>query len=336
VQALRAVVVGAGLMGRFHARVISESPDTTLVGVLDAAPDAERVASERNVPWLRSLRELDPRSVDFAIVSVPTSDHAAVTAALLADGVPVLVEKPVAATPAEARLLITTAHKAGVPLAVGHVERFNPAVRALEERLRAGELGRVFQIHARRLSPFPARIGDTGVTHDLATHDLDIMCRLGGMPTRLSAEVDRKAHRTREDLLAALLRFESGTIGLLEVNWLTPTKVRQLSVTGERGMFVVDYLEQHLTLYENAHATEAWPELDVFDGVTEGNVIRYAIRREEPLRAQLDAFVRAVRDEAPVAVTGEDGLRVLELALALLEAAETGRTLELEPARALA
>jgi UDP-N-acetylglucosamine 3-dehydrogenase len=318
-------------MGRFHARLISESPDTTLVGVLDAARAAERVAAERNVPWLQSLDALDPRAVDFAVVSVPTSEHATVAAALLADGVPVLVEKPIAATPEEARTLITAARRAGVPLAVGHVERFNPAVRALEERLGADELGRVFQIHARRLSPFPARVGDTGVTHDLATHDLDIMCRLGGIPIRVSAEVDRKAHRTREDLLAALLRFDSGTIGLLEVNWLTPTKVRQLSVTGERGMFVVDYLEQHLTLYENAHATEAWPQLDVFDGVTEGNVIRYAIRREEPLRAQLDAFVRALRGQAAVAVTGEDGLRVLELALALLEAAESGRTIEIEP-----
>jgi predicted dehydrogenase len=99
---------------------------------------------------------------------------------------------------------------------------------------------------------------------------------------------------------------------------------------------VVDYLEQHLTLYENAHATEAWPQLDVFDGVTEGNVTRYAIRREEPLRAQLDAFVRALRGGPAVAVSGEDGLRVLELALALLEAAESGRTIDLEPARALA
>jgi predicted dehydrogenase len=143
---------------------------------------------------------------------------------------------------------------------------------------------------------------------------------------RVSAETDRKAHRTREDLLAALLRFDSGVIGLLEVNWLTPTKVRQLTVTGERGMFVVDYLEQHLTLYENAMATERWPALDVFDGVTEGNVTRYAIAREEPLRAQLDSFVRALRGDSPVAVPGEDGLRVLALALALLEAAEPAHT----------
>lgn len=325
---LKISVVGAGLMGRFHARVVAEHPDSELADVVDSAPHAERVAWDRRARWLRELDELLAGPLpDAVIVSVPTSDHAAVALPLLEAGVPVLVEKPVAANPGDARALIDAARSAGITLAVGHVERFNPAVRTLEERLREGALGRVFQIHARRLSPFPKRIGDTGVAHDLATHDLDIMCVLAGEPVRISSELDRKAHGSREDLLAALLRFESGVIGLLEVNWLTPTKVRQLTVTGERGMFVVDYLEQHLTLYENAQATERWPELDVFDGVTEGDVTRFAITREEPLRAQLTAFVRAVRNEAPVAVTGDDGLRVLELALAAVEA--NGRTIDL-------
>jgi len=329
VAPLRISVVGAGLMGRFHARAVSEQPRTELADVVDASPEAEAVAWERRARWLRDVDELleGPSLPDAAIVSVPTSDHAPVALRLLQAGVPVLVEKPIASTLEEARALIDAARAAGVTLAVGHVERFNPAVRALQERLRGDELGRVFQIHARRLSPFPRRIGDTGVAHDLATHDLDIMCRLAGTPVRISSETDRKAHGTREDLLAALLRFDSGAIGLLEVNWLTPTKVRQLTVTGERGMFVVDYLEQHLTLYENAQATERWPELDVFDGVTEGNVTRYAIPREEPIRAQLDAFVDAVLGDAPVAVTGEEGLQVLELALAAIEA--NGRTIEL-------
>lgn len=325
---LRVSVIGAGLMGRFHARVVAEHPETELVHVVDSAPEAGRVAWDRRARWLRGVDELLADALpDAAIVSVPTSEHATVALPLLEAGVAVLVEKPVAATIDEARALIDGARSAGVPIAVGHVERFNPAVRALDDRLREGALGRVFQIHARRLSPFPRRIGDTGVAHDLATHDLDVMCVLAGEPVRISSELDRKAHGSREDLLAALLRFDSGVIGLLEVNWLTPTKVRQLTVTGERGMFVVDYLDQHLTLFENAQATERWPELDVFDGVTEGNVTRFAIAREEPLRAQLGAFVRAVRGKAPIAVTAEDGLRVLELALAAIDA--NGRTIDL-------
>ena len=184
-------------------------------------------------------------------------------------------------------------------------------------------------MHTRRLSPFPVRVGDSGVALDLATHDLDLMCEIAGTPLRVSAELDRRAHSSHEDLLAATLRFDSGIIGLLETNWLTPAKVRQLTVTGERGMLVVDYLEQHLTLYENAHERESWRTLDIFDGVTEGNVIRFAIPRVEPLRAQLDAFVAAVRGESAVVVSGEDGLRALRLALAVVEAGRRGHTLEL-------
>jgi predicted dehydrogenase len=329
---LRVAVVGAGLMGRLHARVVFESRETQLVAIVDSAPAAEETARARSARWFATVDDvLAAEQLDMAIVSVPTVEHARIARPLLEAGIAVLVEKPITSTLAEARELVAAASAAGVPLAVGHVERHNAAVKALHTRLEQGALGRVFQVHARRLSPFPARIGDTGVVHDLATHDLDVMCTLAGDPIRVSAELDRKAHRTREDLLAAVMRFDSGAVGVLEVNWLTPTKVRQLSVTGERGMFVVDYLNQHLSLFENAQTTEHWETLAIFDGVAEGNVTRFAIEREEPLQAQLNAFVAAVRGEAPVAVSGEDGIRVLEVALAVIEAGTTNRTLELAP-----
>jgi len=324
---LRTAVIGAGQMGRLQARVVSECEETELVAVVDHAPEAERLARAAHAAWIRSADELPP--LELAIVAVPTAEHAAVTTRLLKAGVPVLVEKPIAATVEEAEALIAAAASAGVALGVGHVERFNPAVRALEQKLAGDELGRVFQVRAERLSPFPVRVGDTGVAFDLATHDLDLMCELAGTPIRITAEIDRKAHRTHEDLIAATLRFDSGIVGLLEVNWLTPTKVRRLTVTGEGGMFVVDYLNQHLTLFENAHERESWLTLDFFDGVTEGDVTRFAIPREEPLRAQLEAFVRAVRGEAPPPVTGADGLRALRLALAVVESGLGGHTVEL-------
>lgn len=329
---LRAAVVGAGLMGRLHVRVITEVEGVELAAVVDPDPAAEEVAYRGRASWFASTADLLARDrPDFAVVAVPTAEHTAVAVPLVEAGIPLLVEKPIAPTVEEGTELIEAARFAGVPLGVGHVERFNPAVRELKSRLDTGELGRVFQVHTRRLSPFPLHIGDSGVALDLATHDLDVMCRLAGIPVRLAAQTGRHAHRRHEDLLAAILRFDSGIIGLLEANWLTPAKVRQLSVTGERGMFVVDYLSQHLTLYENAQAREDWRTLDIFDGVTEGNVTRFAIRRTEPLRAQLESFVRAVRREAPVEVTGEEGLQVLHLALATVEAAERGETLALEP-----
>jgi UDP-N-acetylglucosamine 3-dehydrogenase len=192
---LGVAVVGAGLMGRLHARVASESDETELVAIVDEAPEAERVARERHVPRLRTVDELLVRSrrPEAAVVSVPTSEHAEVAGSLLDAGVAVLVEKPIADTVEDACALIERAAALDVPLAVGHVERFNPAVRELQRRLEEHALGRVFQVHARRLSPFPTRIGDMGVAHDLATHDLDLMSLLAGNPVRISAEIDRRA-----------------------------------------------------------------------------------------------------------------------------------------------
>jgi UDP-N-acetylglucosamine 3-dehydrogenase len=327
---LRIALVGAGSMGRHHARVIAESSETELVAIVDPSDSVDELAYRHRSRRLDSIKELlaDTRP-DAALVAVPTADHAEVAATLLEADIPVLVEKPIAATTEEAAMLVGLAERRGLPLTVGHVERFNPAVTALRDKLHAEELGRVFQVHARRLSPFPLRIGDTGAAFDLATHDLDLMCVLAGTPIRVSAEIDRRAHRTHEDLLAATLRFDSGIIGLLEVNWLTPTKVRQLTVTGERGMLVVDYLNQHLTLYENAHESVSWPTLDVFDGVTEGNVVRFAINRVEPLRAQLDEFVRLVAGAENGSVTPAEGVRALELALAVVESGKRGETLSL-------
>jgi predicted dehydrogenase len=327
---IRIALIGAGSMGRHHARVVSESPETELLAIVDPEPAVDEIAYRYRSKRVDSLDDLLAADrPDAAIVAVPTAHHAEVATRLLEADIPILIEKPIAATPAAAHGLLELAARRSVPLTVGHVERFNPAVRALREKLHSEDLGRVFQIHTRRLSPFPARIGDTGAAFDLATHDLDIMCELAGKPVRVSAEIDRRAHRTHEDLLAATLRFDSGVIGLLEVNWLTPTKVRRLSVTGERGMFVVDYLNQHLTLYENAHESASWPTLDIFDGVTEGNVVRFAISRVEPLRAQLDAFVALVRGEASASVSPEDGVRALELALAVVESGQRGETLSL-------
>jgi predicted dehydrogenase len=309
---------------------MNESDEVDLMAIVDPDAAAQRVAQISGARWVPSVEHLlDSEEIDFCVVAVPTGEHASVATALVDAGIAVLVEKPIASDVPSATRLLEAARRQDVVLAVGHVERFNPAVRELERRLEAAELGRVFQVHARRLSPFPSRVRDAGVALDLATHDLDIMSRLAGSPVRISAETDSRTGEGRDDLLAAVLRYDTGVIGVLEVNWLTPTKVRRLTATGERGMFVVDYLNQHLTLYENALVSERWHPLDLFDGVTEGNVVRFAIQREEPLRAQLDAFVAAVRGRDPVRVSGDDGLRVLQLADAVIEAATRGRTVEL-------
>jgi predicted dehydrogenase len=152
----------------------------------------------------------------------------------------------------------------------------------------------------------------------------------GKNPLRVFAETERRIHTDHEDLLLGLLRFPDGITGSLEINWLTPTKVREILVLGERGLFRIDDLTQDLYFYENAQANGLlWPALLTLKGVSEGSMVRYAIQRHEPLKAELQAFIEAVRNDGPVPVSGEDGLAALKLALALVESGQTHRTIGL-------
>ena len=182
--------------------------------------------------------------LDLVSIVAPTSLHLPVTLAALRAGANVLVEKPIASTREEATTMIEAAADAGRMLTVGHIERFNPAIRELRRRLDAGELGRIFQISATRLGPFPARIRDVGVVVDLAPHDLDVMRYLvGSEPIRIYAEAERRIHTEHEDLFNGIMKFANGVVGILDINWLTATKRRTLTVTGERGFYVADYLD---------------------------------------------------------------------------------------------
>lgn len=324
---LRAAVVGVGAMGRHHARIYSDLADTNLVGIADPNQEnADFVAQRYGVPAYADHRDLlsatEPQLVS---VAVPTSMHLAVGRDAAAAGAGLLVEKPIAASVAEGQALIAAAREAGVVITVGHIERFNPAVRELKSRLDQGELGRVFEIRARRMGPFPARVRDVGVVVDLAAHDLDIMRWMIGSPVaRVFAETTRRVHTEHEDLLSGLLRFENGEIGVLNVNWLTPTKVRELSVTGERGMFLVNYLTQDLEFYENLYADSHWESYGVLQSVGEGNMTRLRIAKYEPLSAEIEAFVSAVRDGADPGVSGEDGVAALALAIDVVESGRSG------------
>jgi predicted dehydrogenase len=259
-------------------------------------------------------------------VTVP-STVIPVTLAAFAAGVNVLVEKPIAATREEATRMIEAAHDAGRMLTVGHIERFNPAIRELRRRLADGELGRVFQVHATRLGPFPARIRDVGVVVDLAPHDLDIMRYLiGSEPIRIFAETERRIHTEHEDLFNGMLKFANGVIGVLDINWLTPMKKRTLSVTGERGMYVADYIAQDLVFYANPEANGTW----VNDGVTsvaEGEMTRRRIDRQEPLTVELTEFAAAVRSGGEPPVDPHDAMVALLLARKMVESAESGQVI---------
>jgi predicted dehydrogenase len=321
-----------GMMGRAHARVWNDLVEgVELVAVADSDPGTLRAATATSAvhgyPDAEAL--LASEAVDLVSVVVPTSLHVATTLAALGAGAHVLVEKPIAATRSEAELMIESARVAGRMLTVGHIERFNPAIRELRRRLADGELGRIFEIRATRLGPFPARIRDVGVVVDLAPHDLDVMrYLLGSDPVRLYAETEQRIHTDHEDLFVGVLKFANGAVGMLDINWLTPTKQRTLTVTGERGMYTADYLAQQLVFYPNPAA----------DGsVREGERIEREIERREPLAIELDEFARAARDGGKAPVDPHEAMVALLLARAMVDSARSGTVISGEAlARVLA
>jgi predicted dehydrogenase len=329
---IKVAVIGVGAMGRNHVRVYSEIPGADLVAVSDAAPDlAEGVASKFGLKGYKNYKELlEKEKPDAVSVVVPTAMHEEVATAVMQAGAHVLIEKPIASSEDEGKRLIALAAKLKRKLMVGHIVRFNPAIRELRKHLQDNELGRIFQVVCRRIGPFPARIRDVGVVVDLAPHDIDVMRYITGKnPERVYAEIEQNVHTSYEDLVFGLLHFPGGITGALEINWLTPTKVREIVVLGERGMFRVDDLTQDLFFFENAELKgELWPALGNIKGVSEGRMVRYPLERYEPLRAELESFVNAVSDGGEMPVSGEDGLEALRLALALIQSGKTHQVIQ--------
>jgi UDP-N-acetylglucosamine 3-dehydrogenase len=315
---LKAAVIGVGSIGQNHARVYREMDGVELVGVMDNNPaTAAKIANRFNIPGFSDLDKLlEEAQPDAVSLCVPTSLHFEVGMKLIERGLNILVEKPITSTLEQAEELVTAARKKGGVLAVGHIERFNPVVMELRRRLKEGMVGRIYKIHAQRLSPYPPRIQDAGVVIDLASHDIDLFRHLMNEEVlRVYGETLQTINSDREDMFNGVMRFRSGTVGVLDVNWITPTKIRKLTVTGSRGMFACDLISQELYFYENDVAPSQWDALAVLRGVSEGNVLGIRIQRHEPLAAELGDFISAVRDQREPLVSGREGMETLRLAL---------------------
>ena len=332
----RGAVLGLGMIGRHHARLLQATERATFAGAVD--PGGDRYGAVRDPERVfASIDELLAREpLDFAIVSVPTEDHLSAAAALASSGVAVLVEKPLAATSDEARQIIAACERAGVPGAVGHVERFNPALLELRRRVRDGQLGDVFLIATERVGPFPDRVRDVGVVKDLATHDLDLVRWLGGAPIeRVAAQTQHRMGRPHEDLVLVTGALRSDVSFNIVVDWLSPTKVRRTRIPGERGMLVADQLTADLTFYANGLVASEWSSTQALRGVSEGDMTRYALSRREPLLAELEAFLDLLAGvEDPGVVTLQEGLETVICAEAVLASAAEGRTVVIGEAHA--
>jgi UDP-N-acetylglucosamine 3-dehydrogenase len=320
-----------GTMGRNHARVLTEIPNVEFVGVADPSLDPSQpglAQVPRIVPTIDDLLEL---GIDACVIATPTEAHRPTAEALAGAGKHVLIEKPLAEDVASAEAIVTAVNDAGVVGAVGHIERFNPALQELRRRLAEGQLGNIYQIATRRQSPFPARVADVGVVFDLATHDLDLTSWVAQQAyTSVTARTAHKSGRAHEDLVAVLGQLKDGTVTNHLVNWLSPLKERVTVVTGERGCFVADTVSADLSFYANGSVEMEWEALSIFKGVSQGDVSTYAFAKPEPLRTELEAFVAASEGgDRSLLVTLEQGLHAVRVASSILESARCGETVHI-------
>lgn len=326
---IRMGLIGLGSMGRHHARVIRSVEGMDLVAVADPYGDKHAVAQGLHV--LPDVASLIDAGIDAAMVAVPTYLHEEVGLALAAAGVHAMVEKPIAATAESGRRVAQAFSDAGLTGCVGYVERCNPALLEMRRRIELGELGEVYQISTSRQGPFPARIADVGVVKDLATHDIDLAAWIAQSPYAVvSGQVAHRSGREHEDMVVASGRLSNGIIVTHTVNWLSPMKVRTTVATGEKGALVADTLTSDLTFFANGDVASDWDQAAAFRGVSEGDSIRYAISKREPLLVEQENFRDVLRGEPTaqsLVVSMDEGVHTLTVVEAVLESAATDRTI---------
>lgn len=320
-RTLRVAVIGAGNMGFHHARVYAQLDRVKLCAVSDIDPvRAHNVATRFGaVPYTDYGAMLGQEELDAVTIAVPTRAHLRTALDVIKHGKHLLVEKPLAADVLEAEQIVAAARSANVHLIVGHVERFNPAVQELRRRIAEGMLGEVTSVVAKRVGVMPPQVKDANVIIDLAVHDLDILnFFFHSLPDQVTATAGHALLSNRFDHAEIFLKY-AHTGCFVQVNWITPLKIRTLSVTGNGGHAELNYVTQKLEIFESTHAREYDDFGDFVIRFGEARRTVVEIEMREPLRAELENFMGVIRNEADQIVTGQDGVNALQVAGRILE-----------------
>ena len=312
-------VIGGGYMGQNHIRILSSLPDVNLVAVCDIDQQKGKKLSMqykiRNYSNYEVL--LAKEKVDAITICLPTKLHYQATYYALSKHIASFIEKPICETVEEARKLIELSEARKIPIMVGHVERFNPVVNEIKRRLKSKELGQVFRIHTQRFSPPPTRDQGVSVTIDLATHDIDVVLYiLGQKPKKIYSHSQTKKH-SKFDLVCAFLEFEGGITGLIEATWLYPIKKRMISVLGEKGLYIADYITQELFFYKQ---NKLLFRGNYLYNNTKADVIKIPLETKEPLLLELQSFVNSLVEGSKMLITAKESLATLEVANKIDEA----------------
>src|SRR2546427_11954498 len=301
-------VIGTGFWGENQVRVFRQSPMADLVAICDTNEKrAKEIGTKYGIPWYSDVGKfLRVPRLEAVTVCTPTQTHLKVGLLAIEAGKNLLVEKPMTGEERAAVRLVNSARKAGVKLLVGFIERFNPGVKAVKKMLTQGVVGDVIIATGRRVARWPIRIGDVGVVKDTAIHDIDAMrYLLEEEVSAVFAQTGSLRTHSYEDYAEIMLRFDEGTTGFIDANWLTPRKVRTLIITGSEATISLDYITQEITVEDSQKLTRPHPQWD------------------EPLRLELEHFMKAVRGDDDPTPSGEDALEAIRICDAALASGKT-------------
>jgi UDP-N-acetylglucosamine 3-dehydrogenase len=313
---LNAAVIGSGNMGKNHVRIYSGLKESNLIAICDPDEKVKRLAEEYGCRHYSDYRQmLDKETIDVVSVCVPTSLHYEVGKDVIEKGINVLIEKPITNNMEQAEELIRLAGEKGVKLTVGHIERFNPAVQKLKELVDQGKLGNITSIIARRVGLFPPQIKDANVIIDLAVHDIDVFnYLLGRKPVRVYVEKGNALINNREDYADIFLKYDDVNC-FVQVNWITPVKIRVLNVTGTKGYAELNYVTQNLVFYKSNYEKNynGFGDFVVKFGAPEK--LEIGVEKEEPLKLELKSFLECIEKGKEPVLTGQEALDILRIAL---------------------
>lgn len=328
---VRTAVIGLGSMGSNHARIYSQLASSELVAVCDNShPTASNVAKRYDVPgYVDYETMLRKEDIDALSIATPTLLHRRIAGDCIGLGKHILVEKPITGTLKEALELEALAKESGVKFMVGHIERFNPIVMEVKRWIEKTNVGDLISLSARRIGPYQPKTQDIGVVIDLSVHDIDVMRYLTGSEVRSVYAKIQSRVAACEDAAYLTMEFENGSIGNVQVDWLSLTKIRTLDVTGSKSYISMNYINQEAYVYK-AMKNVGYSDFRELVSV-HGTPLKekLTVVKEEPLKLEIQHFLRSILDDKEPLVNASEGVQNLKVATAALRSGHTGQSVEI-------
>ena len=316
---MKACVIGIGNMGRHHARIYAENHQTKLKGICDYNEETgKHYAGKFGTRFYKNhIEMLDKEDPDLISLATPTSTHNSIGKDVLKRGIHLLVEKPIADTHQNAAELIEIAENNNLILLVGHIERYNPGVAAIKETINDGFFQRISAIQFQRVGVVPPQIKDTNVVIDLAIHDIDLSNYLiGSTPDNVSAHLNNTHLTNRFDSCDILMSYKN-TSSYIQSNWITPVKIRNLTITGEKGYAKLNLINQKIELYESIVETEFDDYGDYIIKFNEPTFSTIQASEQEPLAMEIENFIKTIKNEEKLRIEPKEALEALSIAISI-------------------